>query len=373
MACLPTPPAPRMVTLTGGRAVERKRRPAPLQGVEGGGQPVAGHLAQVLDQAPAVVAGDHVERDRLDAQAAQQLDALRPRGEVEHREQDRAGPEQLVAPFGRPQHHHDVLGVRRGLVDDVDPRRLGQVVVVRSSPCRPRSRSRRRRRRPVSASRPISGGRKARRSPGSLYMRGKPIVSRRSSVISCLGRWAPRGRPPGAGLERRWANDPPTPPSRQGDGAPRGRDRQEPELRPWPRTSRPVRQTRAVDLTAPPNRTTLGRRRGVSPPVRGAIPATFEVARCGRPCGTRSGETFGSRCRRTRHVGDAGTVGGPVRDRRGHARPRPRRPQPRREARAVPPGRRVERRLDLARARVRRLRGGDPRAARRPASTWPAT
>src|SRR5450759_3109781 len=44
------------------------------------------------------------------------------------------------------------------------------------------------------ARRPISGGRKARRSPGSLYMRGKPIVSRRSSVISCLCRPAPGRR-----------------------------------------------------------------------------------------------------------------------------------------------------------------------------------
>ena len=130
MACLPTPPAPRIVTLIGGRVGREQRRPAPLEGVEGGGQAVAGHVAQVLDQAPAVVAGDHVERDGLDAQAAQQLDALRPRGEVEHREQDRAGPEQLVASFGRPQHHHDVLAIRRGLVDDVHPRRHGPVVVV---------------------------------------------------------------------------------------------------------------------------------------------------------------------------------------------------------------------------------------------------
>ena len=69
-ACLPTPPAPSTVTLMGSRSGDQKRRPATLEGVEGGGQPVARHVAQVLDQAPSVVAGDHVERDGLDAQAA---------------------------------------------------------------------------------------------------------------------------------------------------------------------------------------------------------------------------------------------------------------------------------------------------------------
>ena len=113
---------------TGGR---EQRRPAPLEGVEGGGQSVVSHVAQVLDQALAVVAGDHVERDGLDAQAAQQLDALRPGCEMEHREQDRAAPDQLVASLGRPQHHHDGLLIRRSLVDDVQPGRRRTVVVVR--------------------------------------------------------------------------------------------------------------------------------------------------------------------------------------------------------------------------------------------------
>ena len=161
----------------------REGRPAPLEGVEGRGQPVAGHVAQVLDEAPSVVAGDHVERDGLDAQAAQQLDAFRPRGEVEHREQDRAGTEQLVASLGRPQHHHDVLAIRRGLVDDADPRRLGQVAIVGVPMPAPL---------PAStytstsrlASRPISDGRNARRSPGSLYMRGK--ADREPAVVGHL-------------------------------------------------------------------------------------------------------------------------------------------------------------------------------------------
>jgi hypothetical protein len=44
--------------------------PAPLEGIEGRRQPVASHVSEVLDQAPTIVAGDHVERDGLDAQAA---------------------------------------------------------------------------------------------------------------------------------------------------------------------------------------------------------------------------------------------------------------------------------------------------------------
>ena len=120
------------------RPVRREeRRPAPLEGLEGGRHAVAGHVAQVLDEPPAVVAGDHVERDRLDAEAAQQLDPLRPGGEVEHRDEDRAGPEQLVAALGRPQHDDDVLGVGRRLVDDVDPRRGGAVGVVRIAHAEP--------------------------------------------------------------------------------------------------------------------------------------------------------------------------------------------------------------------------------------------
>ena len=130
MACLPTPPAPRIVTLIGRARGRKQRRPAALEGVKRSREPVAGNVAQVLDKAPAVVGGDHVERDGLDAQAAQHLDALRPGGEVEHREQDRAGSEQLVASFGRAQHDDDVLAIRRGFVDDADPRRGGQVGVI---------------------------------------------------------------------------------------------------------------------------------------------------------------------------------------------------------------------------------------------------
>ena len=209
MACLPTPPAPRIVTLTGGRAVERNGGQRRSRASKAAASPLRATSRRFWTRrrpsSPVTMSRAMASMPR----PLQQLDALRPRGEVEHREQDRAGPEQLVAPLGRPEHDDDVLGVRGGLVDDVDPAATGPGSRRRSSPCRPRTRSRRRRRRPVSASRPISGGRKARRSPGSLYMRGKPIVSRRSSVISCLGRRAPRGRPPGARLERRLANDPP--------------------------------------------------------------------------------------------------------------------------------------------------------------------
>ncbi len=114
-----------------GRARGREERwPASLQGVEGGRDAVSGDIAQVLDQAPPVVAGHHVERDGFDAQALQQLDPLRPRGEVEHRDEDRAGSKQLVASLGRPQHDDDVLSIRRRLVDDAHSRRLGPVVVV---------------------------------------------------------------------------------------------------------------------------------------------------------------------------------------------------------------------------------------------------
>ena len=63
-------------------------------------------------------------------EAAQQLDALRPGREVEHREEDRAGPDQLVASLGRPQHDHDVLAICRGLVHDAHARRHGQVLIV---------------------------------------------------------------------------------------------------------------------------------------------------------------------------------------------------------------------------------------------------
>ncbi len=108
-----------------------QRRPPSLEGVEGCREAVARHVTQVLDEAPAVVAGDHVQRNRLDPQAPQQLDALRPRREVEHREQDRATPDELVPSLGRPEHEDDVLAVRRRLIDDVHPRRHRRVGVVR--------------------------------------------------------------------------------------------------------------------------------------------------------------------------------------------------------------------------------------------------
>ena len=192
MAFLPTPPAPRTVTLTGGRSGESSGRPAPLEGVERRGHAVPGHVAQVLDEAPPVVAGDHVERDRLDAEAAQQLDALRPRREVEHRDQDRAGPEQLVPALGRPQHDDDVLRVRRRLVDDVHARRRGTVIVVGVAHAEPA---------PGldvdvgvhAGEQAASGGRKARRSPGSLYMRGKPKLRWRSLVLPFMARASHRG------------------------------------------------------------------------------------------------------------------------------------------------------------------------------------
>ena len=87
-------------------------------------------IAQVLDQAPAIIAGDHVEGHGLDPEAVQQLRAFRAGDEVEHREQDRAAPQQLVAPLWRPQDHDDVLGERRGLVRDPHPGRGREVFLI---------------------------------------------------------------------------------------------------------------------------------------------------------------------------------------------------------------------------------------------------
>jgi hypothetical protein len=102
-----------------------------LERVERRLQAVPSHCSHVLHQTPALVVGDRVQADGLQAQVVQASDPCRPGREVQHGDEGcpRPHPAQLV--LGRSKDDDHVLAERGGAVDHPEPRTPLGVVEVR--------------------------------------------------------------------------------------------------------------------------------------------------------------------------------------------------------------------------------------------------
>ena len=118
-------------------------------------------------------------RSRRPRAASRWRDARGTGREVQHREQRRVpGGSCSSFPIGAPQHDDDVLLDRRRRSSTMRTAGRSPCSRRRGSPCRCRSPCSTNTSHPRSASRAINDGRKSRRSPGSLCIRGKPNVIR---------------------------------------------------------------------------------------------------------------------------------------------------------------------------------------------------